>query len=779
MVVYSKETFAFVEQIRSRREQARQTRAAAEAAAVADRLPYYSGFLQSKEGKVWVRRLVVVRDDGPTPTLGVYDEEAADPPDRITLIRENKLQGTIEVDDYSGGTQDISGRFSLRRPKPRPNAFVVIVGDTTYVFEAASTAGKAGWLDMLRTYITRVGQRAALAAASSSALTPLGPLHRGAVHVYDQAKGGWVPRWLVLRDSVTPMLAFFDAPQGVAPPDGATTKPLADVALGNKVDVYDQMPQNDLVSLTLRKAEPRPHAFYLVVDDTLHAIDAGTAQDRFLWMDRILDFVMRYKLTGGGAPAVATFQGLPPYHGFLVVHDGKAEWAARLVYLRDGSTPTLSVYDPTAREPIDRRFLLQEIALVGYVDVNEYELPEVSALTFRAKQTPRPNAFTVLVNDHAYNFEAPSPEVKQMWLGKVSAIVEKYRLNENAPRRDDSSSQGSSTGSPMAARKQASGSKLMSLERGGATGEVDLSNLPEGVDNPFEEDYEAEFRNKLYTTAAAAKAKAASPTPTPPVPTTPVPAAPPAGAKRRGSTAAPATPTIPQRIAAPAYMERLPTFNTIELIPSYSGYLDIQEPAGWVARFCHVRDGPVPTLALYHAVAKDTLDPTLFVSDIPLVGYAAVRDVKTTGEPKSSGKTFRAKSAPRLNGFTLVVNDRTYSIEASSAEAKIAWVRRLASIIDKYNLTQNEPLKTVLTPAESAGSVRGGGATERAGRKSSRDLAAESAAAAAVSTAGAAGAAEEVNLDALPEGVINPLEDDHAALSNGNPVFVNQLFGRE
>ena len=135
-------------------------------------------------------------------------------------------------------------------------------------------------------------------------------------------------------------------------------------------------------------------------------------------MDKIYGYIMRYKLKDTISTPVL-FKGLPTYNGYLGVQE-KSAWVARLCYLRDGPIPTLSIYDAAAKDPPEETMLVSEIQLVGFVEVGEFKVPDSGRLTLRAKAEPRPNGFTLLVNDKTYSFDAAKPEIRQAWIGALT-----------------------------------------------------------------------------------------------------------------------------------------------------------------------------------------------------------------------------------------------------------------------------------------------------------------------------------------------------------------------
>ena len=153
-------------------------------------------------------------------------------------------------------------------------------------------------------------------------------------------------------------------------------------------------------------------------------------------------YIVRYRLKDGVAvPTVMDRAQIPTYSGYLGVQE-KGTWIARFVVVRDGAVPTLTIYDAAAKIPVDDSMRVREIELSGYVEVGEFRPPNETTgrLTIRAKAEPRPNGFTVLVNDKAIGFDAPSAENKYAWLNRLNEIVEKYHLTDNVAVNTDTRS---------------------------------------------------------------------------------------------------------------------------------------------------------------------------------------------------------------------------------------------------------------------------------------------------------------------------------------------------
>jgi hypothetical protein len=943
----------------------------------AKKLPSHRGFLGVLEKKQWVPRLVVIRDEGDCPTISIYDAAASNPPDEKMMVREIKMEGNIEVGDYMDNS-DATGRFTLRKPQARPNAFTLLIGSQSFGFEAASAEGKAGWLDKLHMYVIKHKLKDAGPVGQSGKLLPS---HRGYLGVFE--KKAWVARSVVLRDGVVPTVTVYDL-AGRDPPDESSL--IFEVKLEGRVDVGDFVPPSDLAGrLTMRKAEVRPNAFTLFVNDKPYSFEAANAEIKQGWIDKIYSYIVRYKLKDVPATPKIFKGGLPNHSGYMGVLE-KNVWTARLVYIRDGPNPTVSIYDAAAKEPPDEDMLVSEIPLVGFVEVGDFKPADAGRMTLRAKAEPRPDSFSLIVNDKVYSFDAVNAEKRATWMAKFRAYIDKYKLNDNVvvetqtrssltnfvrkKRATEAGTEGSaaaagatgtkSDGKPMSPPPSGGASpasppsvvvknsvrqeiqapkdaikgtvrgtmrglpatldvdKLLPSHRGylgvfekkkwvarlvvirdgpvpvlsvydasapdppdesmlirevPLTGNVEVGDFIESSDvagrltlkkpepraNAFtllignnvvgleaaNADVKSQWVDKIYTFMVKSKLKDAS-------------AVGPAGKllpSHRGflgvfdkkawtarcvvlrdgviptisvydvSAGDPPdesmlvqeiklvgkcdlgdyTPEVDLggrltlRKADPrpnafnlmvgdktyrfegaslevrnqwmdkiySYIMRYKLKDAVATpvlfkgLPTYNGYLGVQEKSSWVARLCYLRDGPVPGLSIYDAAAKDPPDEAMLVTEVPLVGFVEVGEFKV---PASGLLSLRAKTEPRPNGFTLLVNDKVFSFDAASQEIKQAWIGKFYAFIEKYKLNENAPIQS-----DSKKSI-----TTFVRRKRPEEYAAEAAAAKkAGGTAGGAAGDGTPELHNLPEDVINPFEDDY------NAVFENDLFGED
>jgi len=323
------------------------------------------------------------------------------------------------------------------------------------------------------------------------------PSHRGFLGVYD--KKVWTARCVVLRDGVIPTVSVYDVSAG-DPPDESML--VLEIKLTGRVELADYVPEVDLAGkLTLRKAEQKPNAFSLVVNEKTYSFEAASPELRGQWMDHLLEYIMRYKLQEA-KPTPVLFKGLPTYNGYLGVQE-KNNWVARLVYLRDGPIPSIAIYDAQAKDPPDEGMRVNEIQLVGFVEVGDFKVPSSGRLSLRSKVEPRPNGFTLLVNNGTYNFDAATAEVKQAWIGKIYAFIEKYKLNENAPLQSDSRRSITKfvrrkTAEDVAVESAVAAAKDHAVAGGLDGSGFEFGNLPADVINPFEDDYNAVFENDLF-----------------------------------------------------------------------------------------------------------------------------------------------------------------------------------------------------------------------------------------------------------------------------------------
>ena len=117
-------------------------------------LPSYTGYLGIVDTKKnWLPRLVVIRDNQ-VPSISIYDAASPLPPSEDMLVQIIHLTGHVDVGDYFE-TQDLAHRLTLRKPEQRPNAFILIVGEKTYGFEATSVENRQKWIDNIKLFINK------------------------------------------------------------------------------------------------------------------------------------------------------------------------------------------------------------------------------------------------------------------------------------------------------------------------------------------------------------------------------------------------------------------------------------------------------------------------------------------------------------------------------------------------------------------------------------------------------------------------------------------------
>ena len=122
-------------------------------------LPSHTGILgiMDAEEKRWLPRLVVLRDrvGSAPPSMNVYDVGTPLPPKQELLFQVIQLVGHVDVADYL--EPDLMSRLTLRRGRPRPTAFSIVVGDSSFGFEATSVDERAKWVKNLKSYIAAYG----------------------------------------------------------------------------------------------------------------------------------------------------------------------------------------------------------------------------------------------------------------------------------------------------------------------------------------------------------------------------------------------------------------------------------------------------------------------------------------------------------------------------------------------------------------------------------------------------------------------------------------------
>jgi hypothetical protein len=130
-----------------------------------------------------------------------------------------------------------------------------------------------------------------------------------------------------------------------------------------------------------------------------------------------------------GAPVIKT---LPSYTGYLGIVDSKKNWLPRLVVIRDNQVPSVSIYDAASPLPPSEDMLVQIIHLTGHVDVGDYyDTPDLAGRLTLRKPELRPNAFTLIVGEKSYGFEATSVENRAKWIDHLKVFINKYQLDKN------------------------------------------------------------------------------------------------------------------------------------------------------------------------------------------------------------------------------------------------------------------------------------------------------------------------------------------------------------
>ena len=415
-----------------------QAKAAAAPAAAAPKPVYLQrGTVSVLENKVWVPRVLVL-EDGPVPALNVYPVTAAaasdDALDESTRLLNIPLTGTVDVGHYVD-TPSLTGllTMTMRKAAPRPNAFTLIVNERTYFFEEASEAAKAAWMASIDASAVKTKLKEAPQIADAPA-GQLFPTHRSLLSVYERRQ--WVQRTVELRDGAVPVIAIYEAStaKDAALPPGAV--PVAEIKLQGIIDVGDYVEPTDLaarVTATLRKAQPRPNAFTVLVGGKSYHFEAAVPLLKVAWVDKVCAYIVRYRLKERQAAPGALKNLLASQTSYLGVLEKGGKWTARLVVVRDGAVPSICIYDASAKNPPTEDLRVREIELGGFVEVGDFRPPAEATgrLTLRAKAEPRPNAFTVVVNDRMHSFEAPNEDVKRQWVAKLQSFVDKYRLSEN------------------------------------------------------------------------------------------------------------------------------------------------------------------------------------------------------------------------------------------------------------------------------------------------------------------------------------------------------------